>query len=87
VWNVGIKTAAAQNMVAVGFLEKQFGTTITWTEWFIAGAPFSALLPRVGVMDWKESQRGFPWGTVVLFAVGISERSRQKLGQTASRGY
>ncbi|MGV3570333.1 MAG: SLC13 family permease [Ramlibacter sp.] len=150
VWNVGIKTAAAQNMVAVGFVEKQFGTSITWTEWFIAGAPFSALLtvalyfimtrmmkpemkeiaggqatireqlaalgpmtarqwklltlvlallalwstekvlhdfdtssttiaaialmllPRIGVMDWKESQRGFPWGTVVLFAVGIS---------------
>ncbi|MCY7318788.1 MAG: anion permease [Ramlibacter sp.] len=150
VWNVGIKTAAAQNMVASGFIDKQFGTTITWTEWFIAGAPFSALLsvavyfimtrmmkpemkeiaggqatireqlaaigpmtakewkllaivltllgfwatekmlhdfdtssttiaaialmllPRLGVMDWKESQRGFPWGTVVLFAVGIS---------------
>jgi anion transporter len=150
VWNVGIKTAAAQNMVAVGFVEKQFGTSITWTEWFIAGAPFAALLtiavyfimtrmmrpemeeiaggratiqeqldaigpmtarqwkllalvlallgfwstekvlhnfdtssttiaaialmllPRVGVMDWKESQRGFPWGTVILFAVGIS---------------
>ena len=30
------------------------------------------LVPRLGVMDWKESQRGFPWGTVVLFAVGIS---------------
>lgn len=150
IWNVGIKTAAAQNMVAIGFLEKQFGTGITWTEWFVAGAPFSALLtvalyfimtrmikpelqeipggratiqaqlaalgpmtvaqwkllvlvltllafwategvlhdfdtssttiaaialmllPRLGVMDWKESQRGFPWGTVVLFAVGIS---------------
>lgn len=150
VWNVGIKTAAAQNMVAVGFIEKQFQTTITWTEWFIAGAPFSAvlsialyfimtrmmrpeteeiaggqatirqqlaalgsmtirewklliivlvllgfwatekvlhnfdtssttiaaiglmLLPRLGVMDWKESQRAFPWGTVVLFAIGIS---------------
>jgi len=150
VWNIGIKTAAAQNMVAVGFVEKQFGVTITWTEWFIAGAPFSALLtlalyfimtrmmkpemeeiaggratireqldaigpmtanqwkllvmvlvllgfwstekvlhsfdtssttiaaialmllPRIGVMDWKESQRGFPWGTVILFAVGIS---------------
>jgi anion transporter len=150
VWNVGIKTAAAQNMVAIGFIEKQFQTTITWTEWFIAGAPFSALMsvavyfimtrmmkpemeeiaggratiraqldvmgrmtprewkllaivlvllgfwatenvlhgfdtssttiaaialmlvPRLGVMDWKESQRGFPWGTVVLFAVGIS---------------
>ena len=150
VWNVGIKTAAAQNMVAVGFIEKQFGTSISWTEWFIAGAPFSALLtvalyfimtrmmkpemseiaggqatirqqldaigamtlrewkllvivlvllafwatekvlhnfdtssttiaaialmllPRVGVMDWRQSQRGFPWGTVVLFAIGIS---------------
>ena len=150
VWNIGIKTAAAQNMVAAGFIEKQFGTGITWTEWFIAGAPFSALLsvavyfimtrmmkpetkeiaggqatirkqldaigpmtarewkllvivltllgfwatenvlhdfdtssttiaaialmllPRLGVMDWKDSQRGFPWGTVVLFAVGIS---------------
>ena len=150
VWNVGIKTAAAQNMVAIGFIEKQFGTTITWGEWFIAGAPFSALmsvavyfimtrmmkpemaeiaggraairdqlaaigrttarewkllaivlvllgfwatekllhdfdtasttvaaialmlLPRLGVMDWKESQKGFPWGTVVLFAIGIS---------------
>jgi anion transporter len=150
VWNVGIKTAAAQNMVAVGFIEKQFQATITWLEWFIAGAPFSAvltvavyfimtrmmrpemdqiaggaatirgqraalgpvtvkewkllaivlvllgfwatektlhdfdtasttiaaialmLMPRFGVMQWRESQRGFPWGTVLLFAVGIS---------------
>jgi len=30
------------------------------------------LFPRIGVMDWKQSQKGFPWGTVVLFAVGIS---------------
>jgi len=44
VWNVGLKTAAAQNMVAIGFIEKQFQTTISWAEWFIAGAPFSALL-------------------------------------------
>lgn len=150
VWNIGIKTAAAQNMVAIGFIEKQFGHDITWTDWFIAGAPFSAVLsvalyfimtrmmrseldeiaggkaairaqldalgpmagkewkllalvlgllafwstekvlhsfdttsttiaaiaimlaPRIGVMTWKESQKGFPWGTVVLFAVGIS---------------
>ena len=33
------------------------------------------LLPRLGVMDWKESQQGFPWGTVVLFAVGIVYRA------------
>ena len=150
IWNIGIKTAAAQNMVAAGFIEKQFNTTISWTDWFVAGAPFSALLtlalyfimtrmmkpemaeivggqetiraqlaaagkvsanewkllgivltllgfwatekvlhdfdtasttiaaialmllPRLGVMDWKTSQKGFPWGTVILFAVGIS---------------
>ena len=150
VWNIGIKTAAAQNMVAIGFIERQFGTTITWADWFVAGAPFSAaltvllyfimtrmlkpemdhiaggraairqqlqalgsmtlaqwkllgitlvllgfwategvlhqidttsstivaialmLMPRVGVMGWKASQQGFPWGTVVLFAIGIA---------------
>jgi anion transporter len=150
IWNVGIKTAAAQNMVAIGFIEKQFKVQITWGEWFTAAAPFAALmtialyfimthmmkpemkeiaggretirrqlselgpmtakqwkllavvlvllgfwatekilhnfdtssttiaavalmlLPRFGVMDWKASQKTFPWGTVVLFAVGIS---------------
>ncbi len=150
IWNIGIKTAAAQNMVAVGFIDKQLHAQITWGEWFVAAAPFSALLtialyfimtrmirpemeevaggqatvrqqleglgrmtlrewkllaivltllgfwatekvlhsfdtssttlaaialmlmPRLGVMDWKESQKGFPWGTVMLFAVGIS---------------
>jgi anion transporter len=150
IWNVGIKTAAAQNMVAVGFIEKQFHVSISWLDWFIAGAPFSAVLsivlyfvmtrliqpemkeiaggrvaiqeelakigamtfnekkllllvlgllvfwagekqwhdfdtasttlaaialmlvPRVGVMTWSESQKGFPWGTILLFAVGIS---------------
>jgi anion transporter len=42
--NVGIKTAAAQNMVAVGFIEKTLGKSITWLEWFIAAAPFAALM-------------------------------------------
>ena len=44
IWNVGIKTAAAQNMVAVGFIEKTLGKTITWLEWFIAAAPFGVLM-------------------------------------------
>jgi anion transporter len=149
-WNVGIKTAAAQNMVAIGFIEKQLGVNISWLDWFIAAAPFSAImsvvlyfvlmkmmppeqqeiaggqaavekelealgpmrgeekrllavsltllffwstekvlhpldtstttivaialmfLPRVGVMNWKEAQAVIPWGTLVLFGVGIS---------------
>ncbi len=150
IWNVGIKTAAAQNMIAVGFIEKQLGINITWLDWFIAAAPFAIimsvalyfvlmkvmppetdeieggqatiakaladmgpmtvdekkmlaislallffwstekivhpfdtssttiaaialmLLPGVGVMSWKEAQPKVPWGTLVLFGVGIS---------------
>ena len=44
IWNVGIKTAAAQNMVAIGFIEKTLQKTITWLEWFIAAAPFGILM-------------------------------------------
>ena len=150
IWNVGIKTAAAQNMVAIGFIEKAFGKTITWLEWLIAAAPFGILmsialyfvmtrmmrpevrevaggreavrkalaalgpmkfsekkllaisltllafwategvlhsfdtstttitavalmfLPGIGVMTWKDAQPKIPWGTVVLFGIGIS---------------
>jgi solute carrier family 13 (sodium-dependent dicarboxylate transporter), member 2/3/5 len=150
IWNVGIKTAAAQNMVAIGFIEKAFGRTITWLEWLIAAAPFAILmcvalyfvmtrmippevkevpggrdairkslaelgpmkgsemkllaisltllafwategvlhrfdtstttitavalmfLPGIGIMTWKDAQPRIPWGTVILFGVGIS---------------
>ncbi len=44
IWNVGIKTAAAQNMIAIGFIEKQLGTTVSWLDWFIAAAPFAIIM-------------------------------------------
>jgi anion transporter len=150
IWNVGIKTAAAQNMVAVGFIERTLHSTITWLEWLMAAAPFAVLmsvalyfvmtrmmppelaavpggreairksladlgpmktaekkllaislillafwategvlhrldtstttvtavalmfLPGLGIMTWKEAQPKIPWGTVVLFGIGIS---------------
>lgn len=150
IWNVGIKTAAAQNMIALGFIEKMLGKTITWLDWFIAAAPYAIimsivlyylllklmppevdeiaggkeaiakaivelgpmrtdekkllsislillffwatekivhpfdtssttiaaitllLLPGIGVMTWKDAQSKIPWGTVILFGVGIS---------------
>ncbi|MFH1804995.1 MAG: DASS family sodium-coupled anion symporter [Pseudomonadota bacterium] len=150
IWNVGIKTAAAQNMVAIGFLQREFGLDITWLDWFIAAAPFSLVmsvglyfimmwmmppehdqlpggkesitkslseigpmsapekrllaisltlvfcwategilhsfdsstitviavallfLPGIGVMNWKAANPQIPWGTIVLFGVGIS---------------
>src|SRR6202158_5852158 len=150
IWNVGIKTAAAQNMVAIGFIEKTLHHTITWLEWFIAAAPFGIVmsialyfvmtrmmpaevkeipggreqirkslaelgpmkvsekkllaisltlllfwstegvlhsfdtssttvaavalmfLPGIGIMTWKDAQPRIPWGTIVLFGIGIS---------------
>jgi anion transporter len=150
IWNVGIKTAAAQNMVAVGFIQTILHQDVTWLSWFIAAAPFSIamsvglyfimmlmmppeakelsgghgavekalaelgpmtakekrlltislillgfwategilhsfdssttttvavallFLPYVGVMDWKKADVLIPWGTIVLFGVGIS---------------
>jgi len=44
VWNVGIKTAAAQNMVAVNFIRTQLGVEISWLDWFIAAAPFAIIM-------------------------------------------
>lgn len=150
IWNVGIKTAAAQNMVALGFIEKEFGTTITWSSWFLYAAPLAVIMsillyfvmthlikpetkaieagkdliqsqlnelghlkaseirliiislfllffwttegklhsfdtttvtivaiailltPKIGVFDWKSVERLIPWGTIIVFAVGIS---------------
>jgi anion transporter len=150
IWNVGIKTAAAQNMVAVGFIEKTLQKTITWGEWLLAAAPFAIImtlalyfvmtrmmpsevkdvpggreairkqladlgpmkasemkllaisltllgfwategvlhkfdtssttvvaialmfLPGIAIMTWKQAQPNIPWGTVVLFGIGIS---------------
>ena len=149
-WNVGVKTAAAQNMVAVSFIEKQLGVTISWLEWFIAAAPFAAVmsvilyyvltrmmpaeqvefsggqdtivkelaalgpmrpeekklmlisvallffwatekivhnldtstttivaimlmfLPGIGIMNWEDCEKRIPWGTLLLFGIGIS---------------
>lgn len=150
IWNVGIKTGAAQNMVALGFIEKEFGVSIAWSSWFLYAAPWSILMsialffimkvvikpetkvveggkeliqdqlkelgkikaselrliivavsllflwateeklhpfdtttvtivaiailltPKIGVFDWKTVQQMIPWGTIVVFAVGIS---------------
>lgn len=44
IWNVGIKTAAAQNMIAVNFIRTQLGVDISWLDWFIAAAPFALIM-------------------------------------------
>lgn len=44
IWNVGIKTAAAQNMIAINFIRTQLGVEISWMNWFIAAAPFAFVM-------------------------------------------
>lgn len=44
IWNVGIQTAAAQNVLGVGFIHEILGQRITWLEWFIAGAPWAIIM-------------------------------------------
>lgn len=150
IWNVGIKTAAAQNLVAIGFIEDQMDQSVSWGQWFMWAAPWSVLMsialyfimrwaikpetesitggkelvekqlaemgpmsgaekrltaiaiallffwatedvlhpissavitivavgimlmPGVGVMTWKYAQEHINWGTLVVFAAGIS---------------
>ncbi|MGM9948681.1 MAG: SLC13 family permease [Lysinibacillus sp.] len=150
IWNIGIKTGAAQNMVALGFIQEQFGVDVSWGSWFLYAAPFSIIMsialffimtalikpetdtieggkevikkqlaelgplkgteirliiisvallllwategmlhpfdtttvtivaiaillsPKVGVYTWAEVEKLIPWGTIIVFAVGIS---------------
>lgn len=45
IWNIGIKTAAAQNMVAIGFIEKELDPNgISWLHWFITAAPYAVVM-------------------------------------------
>ena len=152
VWNIGIQTAAAQNLLSKGYIDKILGPGhgITWVAWLLAGAPWAIimsfvlyfvvrkimppevenvaggkqalreelnrlgpitpaqirllvislvllgfwstekklhdfsttsttiaglalmLLPGIGVMNWQQIQKNAPWGTIVMFAIGIS---------------
>ncbi|EKF6270106.1 DASS family sodium-coupled anion symporter [Staphylococcus pseudintermedius] len=150
IWNIGIKTAAAQNIVAINFINDQLGHDVSWGEWFLYAAPWSIIMsivlyfvmlkvippeqdaieggtelvkqqlaelgpvkptewrliiisllllvswstekvlhpidsssitlialaimltPKIGVMNWKEVESSIPWGTIIVFGVGIS---------------
>ena len=50
IWNVGIQTAAAQNLLTVGFMEKMIGQRVSWSDWLIAGAPWSLIMSVVLVV-------------------------------------
>ena len=150
IWNIGIKTAAAQNIVAINFINQNLGYNVSWGEWFLYAAPWSILMsialyfimmkvipperdaieggkelikhdlnelgpmsarewrlivisilllifwstekvlhpidsasvtlialgmmlmPKIGVITWKGVEKKIPWGTIIVFGVGIS---------------
>ncbi|AEP36058.1 DASS family sodium-coupled anion symporter [Taylorella asinigenitalis] len=150
IWNVGIQTAAAQNLITVGFMTELLGERVAWIDWLIAALPWSIimsfvlyfvvltffrpevkkleggkqsvrkqldeigpmtsdqlrllivstiligfwategklhnystaattivalgvlLIPKIGVINWKEMQKRTPWGTLIVFGTGIS---------------
>lgn len=150
IFNMAIKTGAAQNLISLNFMQASFGRSLTWGEWFVTALPFTLamcvvlfvvsllllrphvppveeakrrladevaqlgpvtpaewrlmlvallllvlwstegvlhpldtttttqlgiallLMPRIGVMTWAQAEKQVPWGTIVLFAAGIS---------------
>ncbi|SQI96319.1 putative sodium:sulfate symporter protein [Staphylococcus lugdunensis] len=150
IWNIGIKTAAAQNIVAINFINQSLGHDVSWGEWFLFAAPWAILMsialffimmkvmppehkaieggkdlikqqltdlgpvsarewrlivisillllfwstekvvhpidsasitvvalgvmlmPKVGVIKWDGVVKTIPWGTIIVFGVGIS---------------
>lgn len=41
IFNMGFKTGAAQNLISLDFLQKAFGHSVTWGQWFITALPFT----------------------------------------------
>lgn len=150
IFNMAVKTGAAQNLISLNFMQQAFGHNVSWAEWFVTAAPFTLalcvvlyfaallllrpevpgkaeaearlaeelgklgpvtpaemrlmavavlllvmwstekvlhpfdtatttqigiailLMPRIGVMHWAQAEKLVPWGTIVLFAAGIS---------------
>lgn len=41
VFNMAIKTGAAQNLISLNFMQESFGHSITWGGWFVTALPFT----------------------------------------------
>ncbi|MCK8785483.1 anion permease [Roseomonas sp. NAR14] len=44
IFNIGIKTGAAQNLISLNFMQQAFGAPVTWGGWFVAALPFTVLM-------------------------------------------
>ncbi len=42
IFNIAVKTGAAQNLISLNFMQGAFGHGVTWGQWFLAALPFTA---------------------------------------------
>jgi len=48
IFNMAVKTGAAQNLISLNFLQAAFDRTVAWGEWFVTALPFT--LPMAAVL-------------------------------------
>ncbi|MCQ4159420.1 anion permease [Roseomonas sp. GC11] len=41
IFNMAVKTGAAQNLISLNFMQGAYGHSVTWGEWFITALPFT----------------------------------------------
>jgi anion transporter len=47
IFNMAVKTGAAQNLISLNFMQGAFGRSVTWGEWFITALPFTLSMSLV----------------------------------------
>ena len=47
IFNMAIKTGAAQNLISLNFMQTTFGHTVTWSQWFLTALPFTLAMSVV----------------------------------------
>jgi len=75
--DLGTMTVSEKKLMAISVILLLFWSTEKILHPFdtssttIAAIAFM-LLPNVGIMTWREAQSQIPWGTLILFGIGIS---------------
>jgi sodium-dependent dicarboxylate transporter 2/3/5 len=79
IWNIGLKTAAPQNIVGLGFVEAMLGLSVTWPQWFATAGPYAAIMSVVlyGLLLWLSPPE-------VEAIPGAREKIRQALSALGS---
>lgn len=48
IFNMAVKTGAAQNLISLNFMQSAFGHSVAWGQWFVTALPFT--LPMAAIL-------------------------------------